>query len=367
MHPIVTHRDRLLLYLAVWIAFGALLALVLAFSGDAPPRWSLLFALPLSVLLGAQALWCWYLVRVLPPGATSLPRFLGTWLGVGLLSLAIWVSAGLGWRWALRTLGVPGSPATAALTPLLLFGGSIGLLVSVLGHYMVAAFELSRDAERHALELRVLAREAELRFLRGQLDPHFLFNSLNSVAALIGSDAAAARRMCFLMSDFFRKSLGLAAQQSIPLSEELALAETYLAIEQVRFGERLRPRFDLGENTAALLVPALVLQPLVENAVHHGVAHLLEGGELKVSARRYAGLLELAVENPCDPDRPASRGTGVGLANVRARIDTLFGNRARIDVVPERERFRVLIILPTAEAVPPTTAGESPTTTASGG
>lgn len=346
MHPIVTHRERLLLYLAAWIAFGGLLALVLAFSGDASLKWSLLFALPLSVLLGAQALWCWYLVRVLPPGATSLPRFLGTWLGVGVLSLAIWVAAGLAWRSALRSLGAPGSPQTAVLTPLLLFGGGIGLLVSVLGHYMIAAFEISRDAERHALELRVLAREAELRFLRGQLDPHFLFNSLNSVAALIGSDAEAARRMCFLMSDFFRKSLRLGAQQSIPLSEELGLAETYLTIEQVRFSERLRPRFDLGESTGALLVPALVLQPLVENAIHHGVAHLLEGGEVRVSARRHAGLLELAVENPCDPDRPASRGTGVGLANVRARVEALFGNRARVDVVSERERFRVLIVLP---------------------
>lgn len=351
MHPIVAHRERLLLYLAVWIAFGALLAVVLAFIGDGSLRWSLIFAEPLSVLLGGQALWCWYLVRVLPPGATSLPRFAGTWLGVGVLSLAIWVAAGLAWRWALRSLGAPGGAQPAALTPLLLFAGSIGLLVSVLGHYMVAAFERSRDAEHHALELRVLAREAELRLLRGQLDPHFLFNSLNSVAALIGSDAAAARRMCLLMSEFFRKSLALGAQQSILLSEELALAETYLAIEQVRFGERLRRRFDVTASADTLLVPALVLQPLVENAVHHGVAHLLDGGEIKVSARRHAGLLELGVENPCDPDRPASRGAGVGLANVCARIEALFGDRARVDVVSERERFRVLIVLP-ARAAP---------------
>jgi hypothetical protein len=351
MHPIVAHRERLLLYLGVWIGFGALLAMVLAFSGDGSLRWSLLFAEPLSVLLGAQALWCWYLVRVLPPGATSLPRFAGTWLGVGVLSLAIWVAAGLGWRWALRGLGVPDGAGSAALTPMLLFAGSIGLLVSVLGHYMVAAFEVSREAERHALELRVLAREAELRFLRGQLDPHFLFNSLNSIAALIGSDPAAARRMCFLMSDFFRKSLGLGAQQSIPVSQELALAETYLAIEQVRFGERLRRRFEVTDSADTLLVPALVLQPLVENAVHHGVAHLLEGGEIRVSARRYAGLLELAVENPCDPDRPTSRGAGVGLANVRARVEALFGNRARVEVQSARERFRVLIVLPATAAL----------------
>src|SRR5690606_12904899 len=123
----------------------------------------------------------------------------------------------------------------------------------------------------------------------------FLFNSLNSVAALIGSDPRAARRMCFLMAGFFRKSLGLGREASIPLAEEISLAETFLAIEEVRFGERLRTRFDVAEDSLTLAVPPLVLQPLVENAVHHGVAHLVQGGEIKVEARQRDGLLELAV------------------------------------------------------------------------
>jgi LytS/YehU family sensor histidine kinase len=95
-----------------------------------------------------------------------------------------------------------------------------------------------------------------------------------------------------------------------------------------------------------LAVPPLVLQPLVENAVHHGVAHLVDGGEITVRARRRDGLLELAVENPCDPERPASRGAGVGLQNVRSRIETLFGHRASVDVNAEPHRFRVAIVLP---------------------
>jgi len=190
-----------------------------------------------------------------------------------------------------------------------------------------------------------------LRSLRGQLDPHFLFNSLNSVAALIGSDAQAARRMCFLMAGFFRKSLGLGGKQSIALSEELSLAETFLAIEEVRFGERLRTHFDVADDVLTLAVPPLVLQPLVENAVHHGVAHLIEGGEVRVRARQRDGLLELAVENPCDPDRPPSRGAGVGLQNVRSRIDALFGHRASVDVKSDERSFRVSILLPASQAL----------------
>jgi LytS/YehU family sensor histidine kinase len=157
--------------------------------------------------------------------------------------------------------------------------------------------------------------------------------------------------MCFLMAAFFRKSLGLGGQESIALSEELSLAETFLAIEEVRFGERLRKRFDISTDALALAVPPLVLQPLVENAVHHGVAHLLEGGEVMVRARQRDGLLELAVENPCDPDRPPSRGAGVGLANVRERIEALFGHRASVDVNAEPTRFRVSIVLPAEPAV----------------
>jgi two-component system sensor histidine kinase AlgZ len=352
LHPIAARRERLLLYLAVWLAFGTLLAAVIAFRGETAFVWAAVYAVPLAVLLGLQSLSCWWLVQVMPAEETPLARLVGTWVGAGFVLLAIWIAAALGWAWLLR-ITVPQAlddDMVNGLAPLLLFSGAAGLLVAVLGHYMLVAFERSTQAERRALELRVLARESELRSLRGQLDPHFLFNSLNSVAALIGSDAKAARRMCFLMAGFFRKSLGLGGKHSIALSEELSLAETFLAIEEVRFGERLRTRFDIADDVLTLSVPPLVLQPLVENAVHHGVAHLIEGGEVMVRARQRDGLLQLEVENPCDPDRPPSRGAGVGLQNVRSRIDALFGHRASVDVKAEERSFRVSILLPASQA-----------------
>ena len=353
LHPIIARRERLLLYLTVWLAFGAMLAGVVAYRGDTTFGWASVFTMPLAILLGLQSLSCWYLVQVLPMDGTPLPRLTGTWVGAGFVMLAIWVAAALGWAWVLRVT-VPQAlddESASGLTPLLLFSGAAGLLVAVLGHYMLVAFERSTQAERRALELRVLARESELRSLRGQLDPHFLFNSLNSVASLIGSDAQAARRMCFLMAGFFRKSLQLGGKHSIPLSEELSLVQTFLAIEEVRFGERLLTRFDIADDTLTLAVPPLVLQPLVENAVHHGVAHLIEGGEVTVRAHRRDALLELIVENPCDPERPPSRGAGVGLANVRSRIDTLFAHRASVDVNAQPTWFRVAILLPAAQVI----------------
>ena len=356
MHPILKRRGRLLLYLSVWVAFGLLLTVVLIFGGRAPTEWSLEFAVPLAVLLGLQCLSFWYLVQLMPPGDTPVVRMGATWFAAGLVSLAIWLAAAYAWAvWLLPPGEEYGDEAVATL-PLMIFAGAIGILLAILGHYLAGAFQRSRNAERRALELQVLAREAELKSLRAQLDPHFLFNSLNSVAALIGNDTAAARQMCFLMAQFFRKSLTLAREQSIPLKEEISLAETFLAIEKVRFGERLRTRFDIADDVRDVAVPPLVLQPLVENAVHHGVAHLLEGGEVQVRAQRREQFLELVVGNPCDPDRPPSRGTGVGLVNVRSRIETLCGHRASVDVDAREDYFRVSVLFPALAMPEPTTA-----------
>lgn len=346
MHPILTQRSRMILYLAVWIAFGMLLAGVLYSGGRAPADWAFMFAVPLAVLLGLQSLSFWYLVQSMPPGDTPLGRMSAVWLAAGLISLLIWLAAAYGWSQFLLPTGMSYPVSVLSALPLMIFAGAIGILLAVLGHYLAGAFQRSREAERHALELQVLAREAELRSLRAQLDPHFLFNSLNSVAALIGNDTTAARQMCFQMAQFFRKSLALGREQSISLTEELSLVETFLAIEQVRFGDRLRVSLDVGADVLAMSVPPLILQPLVENAVHHGVAHLLEGGEVNVRARRREGFLEIVVENPCDPDRPPSRSTGVGLMNVRSRVETLCGHRASVDVDAGETNFRVSILLP---------------------
>jgi hypothetical protein len=353
MHPILSHRGRLLGYLLSWVIFGALLAAVIAVTGEASLRWAELFALPLAVLLGLECLPCWYLVRGMAPEEVPVWRLVGTWLGSGFVLLSLWLGAATLWARVLKYANLTPNVDPAMLVPLLVFAGCGGVLMAILGLYSAAALERSRDSERRALELRALAREAEMSFLRRQLDPHFLFNSLNSVAALIGSDAAAARRMCLLMADFFRNSLKFGAQQTIALADELKLIETFLAIEKVRFGDRLQRTLDVTEEALIMTVPALLLQPLVENAVHHGIAHLLGGGEIRIGAKVRGNLLDITVENSCDPDRPPSRGTGLGLANVRGRVESMYGTRARMDVETETDRFRVLLALPASPAEAP--------------
>ncbi|MEO8198122.1 MAG: histidine kinase, partial [Thermoanaerobaculia bacterium] len=304
------------------------------------------------LVYGFQCLSVWYPVRQLPSSRAGAPQLVLLLTLASFASAAIWTAAGYLWAAVLAgSAGFADLPARFAIVlPLFFVVGVFLFVLATLVHFLFVVVERSRAAERRGLEREVHAREAELKALKAQLDPHFLFNSLNSVSALIGSDPPAARRMCYLMAGFFRKSLGLGQKEQIALSEEIYLAETYLAIEEVRFGERLRSRLQIDEATLTFSVPPLVLQPLIENAVHHGIAHLVEGGEVTIAAARHGEHLELVVENPCDPDRPASRGAGVGLANVRARIEALYGHRARVDVEALPESYRVRILLPTVPA-----------------
>jgi LytS/YehU family sensor histidine kinase len=216
-------------------------------------------------------------------------------------------------------------------------------LLSIALHYVVIEAQTSRRSE-------LLAREAQLKALKAQVNPHFLFNSLNSISALTAIDAARARAMCIRLADFLRISLRLGERGSIPFSEELELTRMYLEVEQVRFGGKLRLVEDVDPACANCEVPALLIQPLVENAVKHGIALLQEGGEITMQGRRDKDTMRFTIENPFDPDAPASR-SGIGLENVRQRLEARFGNAARMEIHVEPRVYRVTLTLP-ARTIP---------------
>jgi LytS/YehU family sensor histidine kinase len=212
-------------------------------------------------------------------------------------------------------------------------------LLSVALHYVLLALESSQKAE-------ILSREAELKALKAQINPHFLFNSLNSISALTSVDPARAREMCVRLSDFLRNSLRLGERASIPFREELALTRTYLDVEQVRFGQRLKIRQDFDPDCEDCEIPSLLVQPLLENAIRHGIATLTEGGEIGFIVRRRRDVLHVTVENPFDPDAPATRKTGFGLVNVRNRLQARYGAAGKLDIQVDNHRYSVTLSFP---------------------
>jgi len=229
----------------------------------------------------------------------------------------------------------------------LLFGAGILLYLLSAGlHYAALAGEASREATLRMAEAHALARDAELYALRMQVNPHFLFNSLHSIAALATVDGARAREMCIRLSDFLRSSLGLGERDSVPLNEELALARSYLDVEQVRFGARLKFSEEIQECCRECAVPVLLLQPLVENAVKHGIAGLVEGGAIRLKVGMVDERVCVLVENAFDPEAPAPDRLGVGLRQVRRRLDLRYGESASMVASGSEGVYRVELRFP---------------------
>jgi len=342
MHPLLARRDHLAIYLALWLLVGGLLATLLVGERGLPWGFASAVALPLTLVYSFVCLSAWYVSRGMPLAATGAIRVVATALTAAVLSSAMWLLVARGWIAVVapRFDDIDAARVFAGLDTLLFGLRVLIYLLSLTVGYLLVVLETSRETERRGLQAQVLAREAELRSLRAQIDPHFLFNSLHSISALTTADPPGARRMCLLLAQFLRESLALGGEGRITLARELALIDRFLAIERVRFGSRLVATISAG-NAGGCLVPPLLLQPLVENAVTHGIAHVLEGGVIRVSAERAGAVLRVVAENPCDPDRPRGRGTGLGLSNVRARLRALHGADATLTAGQQASIWRV--------------------------
>jgi len=218
--------------------------------------------------------------------------------------------------------------------------GILLYLLAVTFNYLVVEADRAEEMKNREVEAAVMAREAELKALREQVRPHFLFNSLHSISALVSIDPERARRMCVDLADFLRVSLKIGDRKFIPLAEELMLARHYLAIERVRFEQRMRVEESVSETLPPILVPPLVLQPLVENAVKHGIAQLVDGGVIRLDVRERENEIVISISNSVDAELPSRKGAGLGLANVRRRLATIYGGGARLDTRLENGQYR---------------------------
>lgn len=358
MHPILLRFERVTAYIGAWIVVAVVVALVLTRLDIAFTAAAIVVA-PTFVAYGFVCLSGLYVCRAVP--ATTTGRLTSVIAAAALSAIAggtMWLALFSAWR-GLLSVVVPDStgasliaasrPTLDAQVPFLLTMAVTLYLLTLAAHHVAIAAAQARDAEHQRLEFQVLTRDAELRALRAQLNPHFLYNSLNSISALTSVDPGGARRMCLMLADFLRRTLRVSALDRIPLSEELSLVDAFIEIEQVRYGSRMTVERAIDESALACQVPPLLLQPLLENAVGHGIAGLVDGGVIRVQVAREADRLLIRVDNPRDPDVAPRRHGGVGLENVRRRAQTAYGDRARVDAIADGPRFRVDVNLPALE------------------
>src|SRR5580700_7914026 len=330
MHPILSQLRRIIIYLLAWVPIAGLLAYLLTVSHEISDHEAIVLSVPLCLLYAFLCLSAWYSCRGNPLEKYGLGRLIAAHLTAALVASIIWAVAAESLASTLSKMqSFPGlSHRFRPEVPLVIVTGLLLYLLWVTLYYVIISLEASRDAEARVMKASVLARDAELRALKAQVNPHFLFNSLNSISALTTSDASKAREMCILLGDFLRRTLGLGEKAAIPLEEELSLIRAFLAVEKVRFGARIQMEESIQQEALQIQIPPLLLQPLVENAVAHGIANLVEGGWIRLDAKCGGGNLSITLENNFDPDAPPRRRGGVGLANVRQRLFARYAERA---------------------------------------
>lgn len=194
-----------------------------------------------------------------------------------------------------------------------------------------------QEGKARTAELASQLAQAQLSALKMQIQPHFLFNTLNSIAALLHKDVEAADRMIARLSDFLRMTLKNAGESAVTLEQELEFVKTYLEIEKIRFQDRLQVEFDISDDALRTQVPNLILQPLIENALRHGVARQISVGHLQIHAAREANRLVIKIEDNGpglneNGNRKSKTGAGVGLANTRARLGQFYGDNFSFEI-----------------------------------
>ena len=348
-------RLYVLLQASGWGAFLALTELATIAFPDHDTKWGLTTSEAVTFMTMATGLLVTHSLRLLVAKLrwkelgwrALLPRIVtlafaasAVWFG----SLSVWLHGVVGLPWNTKYplyLTFIGEELNGTIV----LGGWLCL------YFFYHVFDRLNRSEIERLSLMTSVKEAELRALKSQVNPHFIFNSLNSLRALIDEDPVRARKAVTQLANLLRYSLQSGQMETVPFEDELDIVNDYLALEQVRHEERLRLRLDIAPEALQLRIPPMLLQTLVENAVKYGISPKPEGGEITIVARSSGGALRIQVCNPGQIEGSARESsTGVGLRNAADRLRLIFGERAtlrlRSDLQPAQVVAEAVIPLP---------------------
>ena len=311
-------------------------------------------------------------IWVAPPMAVELFICLSTWYICKITSLKQWdllrtiwthiISAGiLSAFWLLLILVYSEMLVVVFKTNVwrALYGDAVPIFfavgvslyfIAILGNYLILAIDKNRRTEQEVLKQKLLASQAELKALKATVHPHFLFNCLNLLGPLMRTSTAQAKRIVSQLSDFLLYSLRYEKQELVTVRDELDHINNYLGIESVRLGNRLKLRFDIEKKVFGARVLPLILLPLVENAIKHGIGQRIEGGTLSISVKKVSddGDIHVEITNPYDqPSQPAAvRGEGLGLKTLKQRISAYYGARGRLVIWKDNKTFKAKLYFP---------------------
>jgi two-component system, LytTR family, sensor kinase len=346
-HPILSGSGYKL-YSFIWIALMFIHGAVLYFNYGFALEVAALDSLVYNLLFGLIVPGLWYIVSFANLGKDEL-SLLTTHLVAALLSVFLWefVSDRI-----LQFIFIEATDYIQFKEDTYIWRLFVGLMyysISVLVLYLIKYYRDMQDRLSRELELQNLLQDAELRRLKSQINPHFIFNSLNSISALTINKGKEAREMVIKLSDFLRYSLGKDNTELNTLEQEIKNVSLYLDIEKVRFGDRLQFDKSVSEECSNVQVPNLILQPIFENAIKYGVYDSTEQVCIHLSCKRVNDFLYISINNNFDKDAVPSKGEGIGLENVKRRLKLVYDRSDLLEINKEENQFTVIVKIPISE------------------
>jgi len=345
-NPFLRKRSYTITYILVWIALMAIHTLVLWFALMIEPVTAIVDSLVFNLIFAALGVSIWFTVRFSSSRSGRPTDQIMNHAFSGLVMISLWLGLGyliMNWLYtdeAYLTF-LQASVLGRALTGVFYFS----LLVMVYYLYINGEDRKARISREHDLRMKV--REAEIDRLKAQINPHFLFNSLNSISAMIKHQPEDAREMVIKLSSFLRYSLEHKENELTTLQHELEHIARYLDIEKARFGDRLVFNPSVEKSCESLLLPHMILQPLIENAIKHGVYESTEPVTITLRAScTPASQMLIEISNNFDPEAPPRKGKGIGLTNTQNRLKLVYGSDSLMQIHRSGDRFEIKTTFP---------------------
>lgn len=344
-HPILKSPKNFLLYLLFWILIVALYVSLIIFGREIENNIVILDTIIFNLILFGLGISFWFSAKYLSIENHKIFRIISNHLLEGAILISFWLLAGY---FIVSNLIGDKDNYSNFFYDTLKFRAAIGVFTYFLltsFYYIVIYYTGFQERRIKETELKNLVTEAELRSLKFQINPHFIFNSLNSMSALTELNPKKAKQMIIKLAEFLRYTLASNDKQMVSLNEELKNIRLYLDIEKIRFEEKFEYVEEINEECSKALIPSMILQPLFENAIKHAVYETLEKVVLKLSCSRQDTFLKIVMQNNFEGDSN-KKGAGVGLNNIKERLKLIYQQDNLLEVKKEKGIFSVTLYIP---------------------
>ncbi len=342
-HPFITNPRLAILYGIFWILASIVMILIFTLANGIEFRIAFVEVFSFIIIYAFIGASIWYVIKFTTLENNSAYRIIFSHLIAATIIVFIWMYLGVV---IIKLIHPEAENWMERGMVNRVFGGYMMYLIFVVFFYAVNYYQSFKEKVLNEGKLLSLVKEAELHALKSQINPHFLFNSLNSISSLTMSDPARAQEMVINLSQLMRYSLKHDQKEKVTFKQELENNKLYLQIEKVRFGSKLNPIFEIDENCMKAQIPNMILQPLYENAIKYGVYEATEPVEIKTKANCNDEFLQVTISNSYDANVQSKKGEGIGLRNIRDRLQIIFGNPYLLKLNDNKKEFTVTLTIP---------------------